>query len=298
MVKGGRVGVAVYGLVVALAAGGLGWAQQTGAQQAGALLLHPHDGQTLSFEVATVKPSDGNSGATNYGIAEGRFRAESATVAELIKLAYDVRADDQLQKGPDWTNSERFDINAKLADAEAVALQKLAPAERFDQYRLMVQSLLADRFKLKVSTREKVLPVFAMVVAKDGPKLTATESGKQHMPWLWGGSRGELHGASVSMSFFAGWLSGNADAGGRVVVDETGLKGNYDFTLNWTPMGSASGASAESNANAQGAAGHGPDATGPSLLTALTEQLGLRLEPRKAPVEVLVIDHVERPSEN
>ena len=118
--------------------------------------------------------------------------------------------------------------------------EKLAPAERFDQYRLMVQSLLADRFKLKVSTREKVLPVFAMVVARDGPKLTATESGKQHMPWLWGGSRGDLHGASVSMSFFAGWLSGKADAGGRVVVDETGLKGIYDFTLNWTPMGSCS----------------------------------------------------------
>ena len=232
------------------------------------------------------------------GLPKGGSDAENATVAELIKLAYNVGSDDQLQKGPDWTNSERFDIDAKLADAEAVALQKLAPAERFDQYRLMVQSLLADRFKLKVSTREKVLPVFAMVVAKDGPKLTATESGTRHMPWLWGGSRGDLMGERVDGVSLPAGFPADADAGGRVVVDETGLKGNYDFTLNWTPMGSASGASAESNANAQGAAGHGPDATGPSLLTALTEQLGLRLEPRKAPVEVLVIDHVERPSEN
>ncbi len=289
---------AVMLATVMLTAGGLVRAQQAGAQEGGAQLLHPHDGSAPSFEVATVKPSNGNSGLTNYGIAEGRFKADNATVAELIKLAYDVRSDDQLEKGPDWTSSDRFDIDAKIADADAVALEKLAPTERFDQYRLMVQSLLVDRFKLKVSTREKVLPVYAMVVSRDGPKLTATESGKQHMPWLWGGSKGDLHAASVSMSFFAGWLSGKADAGGRVVVDETGLNGIYDFTLKWTPMDSAAGVSAESSASAQGAGGHGLDVEGPSLLTALTEQLGLRLEPRKAQVGVLVIDHVERPGEN
>ncbi|MGB7263970.1 MAG: TIGR03435 family protein, partial [Terracidiphilus sp.] len=226
------------------------------------------------------------------------FNAKSATVADLIKLAYDVRSDDQLEKGPDWTNSERFDINAKIADADAVALQKLAPTERFEQYRLMVQSLLADRFTLKVSTSERVLPVYALVVARNGPKLTATATGKEHMPWLWGGSRGELNAKSASMDMFAGWLSGRADAGGRVVVDKTELKGIYDFTLKWTPMEGGGGALSGAGASetAQGAAGM--NATGPSLLTALDEQLGLRLEPRKAPVEVLVIDHVERPSEN
>ena len=116
----------------------------------------------------------------------------------------------------------------------------------------MVQSLLADRFKLKVSTREKVLPVYALVVAGNGPKLTATATGTQHMPWLWGGSRGDLHAASVSMDFFAGWLSGKADVGGRVVMDKTGLNGIYDFTLKWTPMGTAAGESAESNGSAAG----------------------------------------------
>jgi uncharacterized protein (TIGR03435 family) len=293
MVKAGRGKAAVYCLVVALAAGGLVRAQQAGTQ-----LLQPGAGTPPAFEVATIKPSHGNGGQTNYGIAEGRFSAENVTVAELIRLAYNVKSDDQLQKGPDWTNSEQFDISAKTADEDGIALQKLAPSERFDQYRLMVQSLLADRFKLKVSMREKVLPVYAMVVAGNGPKLTAATSGTQHMPWLWGGSRGELHAASVSMDFFAGWLSGRADAGGRVVVDKTGLKGIYDFTLKWTPMDSAAGSTADSNAGAQTAVGHATDATGPSLLTALEEQLGLKLEPQKAPVGVLVLDHVEEPSPN
>jgi uncharacterized protein (TIGR03435 family) len=287
-----RVRVALYGLAIALAAGGV-----IGARHGGAQLLLPGAEPKPAFEVATIKPSH-ESGTTNYGVAEGRFNADNATVADLIRLAYNVNSDDQLEKGPDWTNTRQFDINAKIADADAEALQKLPAAERFDRYRLMVQSLLADRFKLKVSTLEKVLPVNAMVVAKNGPKLTATAPDKQHLPWLWGGSRGELHAASVSMDMFAGWLSGKADAGGRVVVNKTGLSGVYDFTLKWTPMGRAAGASTASNASAQGAGGRDIDAAGPSLLTALTEQLGLKLEPSKAPVQVLAIDHVEQPSAN
>ncbi len=268
----------------------------TAASSLGAQVQSVHPGGARpSFEVATIKPSHGD-GPTNYGIAEGRFNAENATVAELIKLAYNVESDDQLQKGPDWTSSERFDIEAKATDEDGIAFEKLAPTQRFDQYRFMVQSLLADRFKLKVSTREKVLPVYALVVGGNGPKLTATATGTRHMPWLWGGSRGDLSAESVSMDFFAGWLSGRADAGGRVVVDKTGLNGIYDFTLKWTPMGTAAGTAPESNGSAAG----GPvvDAAGPSLLTALEEQLGLKLEPQKAPVEVLVIDHVEQPSAN
>ena len=180
MLKRGACTMSICGLVVALAAGGFVGARKAGAQQGGAQLLHPAAGPPPAFEVATIKPSQSNSGLTNYGIAEGRFRADNATTADLIKLAYDVRSDDQFEKGPDWTNSERFDIDAKIAEADAVALQKLSPTERFNQYRLMVQSLLSDRFKLKVSTRETVLPVYAMVVARNGPKLTATAPGKQH----------------------------------------------------------------------------------------------------------------------
>jgi len=290
--KTDRAKAAVYVLLVAIATAGRARAQQTGTQ-----LLRPVGGPAPAFEVATIKPSH-DGGTTNYGVAEGRFSADNATVAELIKLAYNVQSSDQLQKGPDWTNSARFDVNAKIADADAAAFAKLAPTERFDRYRLMVQSLLADRFKLKLSTREKVLPVYALVVAGNGPKVTATAPEKQHLPWLWGGSKGDLHAASVSMDFFAGWLSGMTDAGGHVVVNKTGLNGIYDFELKWTPMGSPAAVSAESNANTQATGGHAIDATEPSLLTALQEQLGLKLKAQKSPVEVLVIDHVEQPSPN
>jgi uncharacterized protein (TIGR03435 family) len=148
----------------------------------------------------------------------------------------------------------------------------------------------------------KELPVYALVVAKNGPHLTpvnvSPEAIMRHMPTLTGGSRGELKAGAVSMAMFTRWLSGRSETGDRVVIDATGLKGSYDFTLDWTPDD-------VHNAQFNGAgAGQGPastsppDSSGPSFLTALQEQLGLKLVPQKAPVEVLVIDHVEQPSPN
>ena len=120
----------------------------------------------------------------------------------------------------------------------------------------------------------------------------------QHMPTLAGWSKRDLKAGAVSMAFFTEWLSGRSETGGRVVIDATGLKGSYDFTLNWTPDDTHVAQSSTTGA------GQGPTNTSPpesttlSFFTALQEQLGLKLESRKAPVEVLVIDHVERPSEN
>ncbi|MFC5862519.1 TIGR03435 family protein [Acidicapsa dinghuensis] len=263
-----------------------------------AQLVHPIAGPTPSFEVATVKPSPNDSPSTNFGIAPGRFSARSATVEELIKLAYNVKASNGIEGEPKWATSEKFDIQAKIDDTEAEAMQKLQPAQRLDQYRLMMQSLLTDRFGLTTSTRTKMLPVYALVVAKNGPKLEVVEHGKAHMPSLWGGSRGELHASSVSMGMFADWLSGNVDVGGRPIIDQTGLKDSYDFTLKWTRN--------ESGANAMAGLGTSHPVTsvvpteqgGPSLYTALQEQLGLKLESRKGPVEVLVIDQLKRPTPN
>lgn len=263
-----------------------------------AQLLHSGAGPTPSFEVDTVKPSPSGSSGPSFEIAPGRFSAKDATLDELVKLAYNVKASNGIEGEPKWADSEKFDIEAKMGDAGLEAMQKLPPSQRLDQYRLMMQSLLAERFGLTTSTRTKELPVFALVVAKNGPKLTAVEQGKVRMPSLWGGSRGELHGTSVSMALFADWLSGNADIGGRAIIDQTGLKGSYNFTLKWTRN--------ESGANAMGGMGASqptisvtPSAQeGPSLVTALQEQLGLKLEAKKGPVEVLVIDHVEEPTPN
>ena len=116
---------------------------------------------------------------TNFGfrITQARFRAENASLIELIRFAYGVRSDAQLPKGPSWIGSEKFDIDAKFADSQVEALKKLTPDERFDQYRLMFQSLLSDRFKLKLSSQAENLPVYVMEVAKGGSKLKEVQGG-------------------------------------------------------------------------------------------------------------------------
>ena len=249
-----------------------------------------------AFEVATIKPDPSDAATMNYQIAPGRLRAENATVEQLIRFSYDVRTEAALEKGPKWTSSEKFDIDGKIADADYAAIQKLAPAQRFAQYRLMMRELLVDRFGLKISSRMQEQPVYALVVAKNDLKMTPLDAKKIHMPMLWGASKGDLHAESVSMAFFCDWLSGNADAGGRDIIDKTGLTGSYDFTLKWTPVESAAGGMGGSAAGET--AGTGIDQGGPSFFAAIEEQLGLKLEASRAPVQVLVIDHVEQPSEN
>jgi uncharacterized protein (TIGR03435 family) len=166
----------------------------------------------------------------------------------------------------------------------------------------MMQALLEERFRLKVASGMKDLPVYALVVTKGGAKMTASEISPGTMarsaPILAGGSKGDLHASSVSMRMFTEWLSGREETDKRVVIDETGLKGGFDFNLRWTPenlrMEPLNGAG-----TAQGATSGGPqDSARLSILTALQEQLGLKLEARRAPVEVLQIEHVERLSEN
>lgn len=285
------LGAAVLLAVAGTVAEGLGGAFHLHAQ----LLFAT--GNPPSFEVATIKPSPLGSGLTNFSMSATRFGAENATLKELIRLAYNINSDDQLGKGPDWMSSEKFDIDAKIGDAEVDAIKKLPPDQRLNQCRLMVQSLLADRFNLKVSTASKELPVLALVAAKDGLKLTQA-SAPSGTPVLYGGSRGDLNARAVTMKFFADFfLSGREDLGDRVVIDATGLRGSFDFTLKWS-RDEANPALPSSASQSGGAASAPKDSSEPSLSTALREQLGLKLEPRKAVVEVLVIDHIERPSPN
>jgi uncharacterized protein (TIGR03435 family) len=270
--------------------------------QADAQLLQPSDGRRPSFEVATIRPSGSESDFFDIHIADSRFSVEGAPLKALLKFAYDTKIEAQLPTEPGWIAQEKFDIDARIDDAEVQSMSKLAPDQKFEQLRLMLQSLLAERFNLKVSSRMKELPVYALVVAKSGPHLTpvnlAPELQNQHMPQLSGGSRGELKASAVSMPMFTRWLSGRPDTGGRAVIDATGLTGSYDFALNFTPD-DVHIAQINDAVPGQGAANSSStDSTGPSLFTALQEQLGLKLESRKAPVEVLVIDHVEQPSPN
>jgi len=275
----------------------------------GAQLAQPAAGQPLpSFEVASVKPSHSSENRMRIWISPGKFTVENVSLGSLIMFAYDAKSEAQISGGPSWVKSENFNIEAKEDDAQAAELQKLPQEQAQQQIRLMVQSLLADRFKLKVSHQTKELPVYALVVAKNGPKLTrsaplpspdgADPSAEPKMRrGIMMNGRGELTGMSTPMSFLADVLSRQRETGGRVVVDKTGLTGNYDWTLHWTPESPAPlFKGADNNPTPEGAPA--PDTSGPTLFTALEEQLGLKLESQKGNVETLVIDSVEQPTEN
>jgi len=261
---------------------------------------------SASFEVASIKPNHSGDMRFFVGWQPGRFTATGMTVKFLITMAYDVK-DFQVSGGPGWINSDRYDIDAKEPDSVAEQMQNLPREEQKKLAGSMLQSLLADRFKLKLTRGSKDMPAYALVVAKNGPKLQQAKpldtpavaqtppGGHPRGPMMRMGP-GEITGQGVALSFLASTLSQQL---GRQVLDQTGLKGNYDLTLKWTPeqgegmmLGGPGGGGPPPESAAP------PDTTGPSIFTAIQEQLGLKLEPIKAPAEVLVVDHVERPSEN
>ena len=250
----------------------------------------------LSFEVATVKPLDpSNPHPPSVTISGDRFSATGMSLRELIKIAYDLNygADQQVSGGPPWASSARFDIEASEDPALGEKLQQLSSDERGKQLREMLRGLLADRFKLQIHHESAELSVYELVTVRSGSKLMP--SGNHAAPdqvsstkprsWIRFAGKGVLEGNDADAATLVTALSMQPEIGGRLVVDRTGLTGKYDFTLKWTPdMG-------------QGADPPAADA-GPTLFTALQDELGLKLQPTKAPVDVIVIDHVELPSEN
>jgi len=249
-----------------------------------------------SFEVATIKPGQpGGAGIRAFGPkGADRFLAMNVTVKDLIDFAYTIDDDRQVVGLSGWMISKRYDIDAKVGDAEVAAMSKLPLS--YNPYRFMQQALLADRFKLKVHFETRLLPIYALVVAKGGPKLKKSEMDPANRAemvkpaFLQAGS-GRAAGAGTTIAMLAEVLErqdevGNPPGGrGRIVVDKTNLSGRYDWTLHWTPWQDLS-------------SGELSDSKGPPLFTALQEQLGLKLEPTKGEVEVVVIDHIEFPSEN
>lgn len=245
-----------------------------------------------SFEVASIKPNKTDDMRVMLRITPDGLSAVGVPAKFLIEFAYDIK-DFQISGGPGWIDSEKYDIDAKMDEATIEAIKKMPREQAVEQRRLMLQSLLADRFKLKVTHSSKELPIYALVVAKNGPKLTQSADSppgatpRNQMRF----TPGELTGTGVPISLLVNQLAREV---GRQVVDKTGLQGNYDFTLQFT--------SERRLAMPGGPGGPGdappPDSSGPSIFTALQEQLGLKLESQKGPVEMLIIDSVEKPSEN
>jgi bla regulator protein blaR1 len=255
-----------------------------------------------AFEVASIKPNKSATGMSLLRTTPVGFSASNVSLKAVIQHAYGVE-ENQILGAPGWLGSERFDIEAKVSSSDTDALHNLNP----DQRKLMLQPLLADRFQLKVHTEARDLPVLVLVVAKGGPKLHEAKPGDTYPNGLKGfdggggpgmmlGKPGQLTAQGVDLSSVAKQLSMQL---GRTVEDKTGLTGKYDFTLKWTPDRDPSPMPGGPEAGQQGpAATLSTDSSEASIFTAVQEQLGLKLESGRAPVEVLVIDHVEAPSEN
>lgn len=249
-----------------------------------------------SYTVSTVRPSDPDSPPDKDDIgfdSSDEFHTVNQSLPDIIKFAYDLSygADKQVVGGPKWVVSAKFDILAKTDGETAAALRKLTNKQQLAEVRLMVRGLLAERFKLRVHREARTLPIYALVLVKSGSKLTPTK-GPQESELIRGASPGHLRCVGCTMKLFADVIAGQREIGGRQIIDRTGLAGHFNFLLTWTPDPTLGIARSDRDS------GVAPDMSGPSLFTALQEQLGLKLESTKGSVDVIVIDSVEMPSEN
>jgi bla regulator protein BlaR1 len=250
----------------------------------------------LTFEVASIKPASPDvQGISIQFQPGGGLKMTGVPVRAMITFAYDVR-DFQVSGGPGWAGTDRFDVMARPDAAAAAGLEdlgKMSDSQRKtvrEQMGERLRALLADRFQLAVHKETKEQPIYALVLAKNGPKLTEITSPGQRQGLST--NRGRSQGFAVPLEMLAQVLSGILS---RPVIDKTGLTGKYDFVLEWTPD---SGADARAQGFGDGVNSPAPAPGGPTIFTALQEQLGLRLDSQKGPVQNIVIDRVEKPSEN
>jgi uncharacterized protein (TIGR03435 family) len=236
-----------------------------------------------AFEVATIKPSDPAHPQQIITLRGAEVITTNVTVHALINLAYWLHPK-QLTGGPAWIETEKFDMAGKPD----------APGQpNVDQMKVMIQKLLADRFQLKFHFEKRELPVYAVRVSRTGPKITQSQDDPKGIPgWNFGRNPAGMIMAfrNSPMSQFTAVLQNSTD---RPVVDQSGLTGRYDFTLNFTP----DAAMAVLLGGPPPPTGANPDAA-PDLFAAFQQQLGLKLEQTRAPVDLMVIDKVEKPSEN
>jgi uncharacterized protein (TIGR03435 family) len=234
-----------------------------------------------AFEVATIKPAVPTPGRYMKMQSNNRFYAKAYSVKYMIGAAFNL-TQTAISGGPGWADSDTYDIVAGTPGEVRPTL---------DEQMSMMRSLLADRFKLTFHTERKELPIFSLTVAKNGPKLkdSVTPEAPPELINVVYPDHIKLPARNATIAQFASMMQrGVLD---RPVADNTGLTGKYDFDLEWLPDESQFGGKLPKMAPAD-------DAAKPSLFAALQEQIGLRLQATKGPVETIVIDHVERPSGN
>ena len=274
------------------------------ALPAGAQLVLPQKGETLpTFEAATVKPSRSDSLHGDIWQRSNTYRTENMPLRDLLREAFHTSFPAQLTGGPSVLLDARFDISAKIGDDDYAALQKLTRDARERTIHLMLEALFIDRFGLRYHMETRKLPVFDLVQSKGGAKLqsatqahVAAASARPSAPAAplpspsdrarVGYNLATILDTSSTLAPLVATLCRQPEIDGRPVIDKTGLTGSYNYTLQWSPQHFTARATADSGD------------VGPSLFAALKEQLGLKLQPAKARVPIIVIDAITPPTPN
>ncbi len=290
----------------------LGWTIGYAVAASAQVTVFHATGRLPSYEVATIKKADGGNGVTTTNMGRA-VMISGQTVKNYIQTAYGIQRNSgaRVLEGPAWINTDMYVIQGKMPDAMRDAMQTMTPEARQDQNRMLQQSLLAERFKLKVHFEMREMPVFELAAAKGGLKIKAVPPPPAYVPGTPlpppprpGGplapgmlmmqlkdGKTVMNASATTMNTLMNLLANATEIAGRPVIDKTGFTGNFDVTdLQW----------AGSLTIVSGPAQPAPvdvDA-GSDLYLALQESLGLKLTPGKAQVEVIVIDSIERPSEN
>ena len=259
--------------------------QFTGSARFSSVSIKPHpaekNGLVMTKMMLMVK-----------GIDPPRFDVVGVSPHMLIRTAYRIQ-ETQLTGEPEWTKTQRYDIKATIDPKLAAQMQNMSESQRDAINQQMMRNFLADYFKLTVHQESRDLPVYELVVGDSGSKLQ--ETSKIGMTRL---GIGELDSKGAPMSILTTELSQRL---GRTVIDKTGLQGNYDFTLHWTPDADET-ARIRATIGVAPLKGHedmaAPPPSGPPLVTAVEEQLGLKLQPQTERVPVLIVDSIEQPSQN
>ncbi len=225
------------------------------------------------YDIVSIKQNKSGNGNYYFRTGDDSFTATNVPLKFLVEMAYDI--DQELLPGVSGPiDSVRFDVIAKMIEPDSDVIKKLSNRQR----QSMLLPFLEERFQLKAHTETKILPVFEMALTKDGPRFKQSPAPSKPNP-TWSSGNGRFTAHDLSMTYLASVLT---DVVQRTVIDKTGLTGKYEISLKWS----------------QDDGTDPPADSGPSIFTALQEQLGLKLKPAKGPVETLVVDHVAMPSEN
>jgi uncharacterized protein (TIGR03435 family) len=250
-------------------------------RRASAQARPPVSDEAPHFEVAAIKPSKPDDRNQSWHGSADRILIENFTLRHLIKSAYGLKTDAQVLGGADWLDRQGFDISVKIDDAEIAKMKSMDWPSKQRERSAMLRSLLAERFALKAHLGRRKMAVYALVLDKSGAKLTPsspeTTARGNHIST----TNGRMTATATSMDAFADDLDYRPETGGRMVLNRTGLTGAYDFKLSW----------AEDNDD-----GTTADPALPSLITALQEQLGLRLQSDKGFVDVVVVESATKPA--